>query len=268
VQAVTGRKEKTPNYKEIAAAQEQGLDVTKAIAYKAAALASLSGYAGFLGDTINGLMAREFKNQAQMYNNPLLSAASDFTRELGDLKEAMQNGDTPKVLDVINQVLQDHIQTYRIALQQFGEDTEKQIDRANKFRDIKVFKNLADMPVQDISADRPNPYLNADIKEFKQTDDMGRAIELLPNIIQKAMEDSRNSEGNLDVEKLRTKLKGLKANSFQIFPSPESNPPNAYLKYLQFLDRTQGHDAAQARLMEYMMQRAKNQAKSSAVPTL
>lgn len=67
------------------------------------------------------------------------------------------------------------------------------------------------------------------------------------------------------VEEFHKSLSSLKGNSYQTMPSPETSPEE-FKKFYSFLVRTQGADAANERVKDYVMQKHINRAKNSLIP--
>jgi len=133
--------------------------------------------------------------------------------------------------------------------------------RKEKFRDMRVFNELmGDARPGDVG--QANPFLKKEEKAFKHEQDLGKAADSLPGLIDKIVEQSGG-----DYEKLKKGLERLKANNYQIFPSLENVPQTAG-QFYEFLKRTQGQEAADARLEEFMVMREKNKVKASLVPSL
>jgi hypothetical protein len=262
VELITGRKEKTPKYAEIAALSEEGENTLLPITYKLAGLASLSGYAGIIGDLAKSTLDYAFKNKPQVYDNPLISGISSASQNVGDLYEALRNGDLDITGEFLSQFLEDSFQAYRLGLRATSEEKNKTLDKQNKFRDLKLWKTTHGKDVGNVTSDRANPFKDKDIKEFKKTDDLQEASALLPELVSKAME---KADG--DIEVLRRELAKIKQNNYQTMPSPESMP-KSFLGYLNYLRKTQGEEAANQRLTDYLLQNKKNKVKSSLVPNL
>lgn len=261
VEQVTGRKQKTPTVKEISTLAEEGKGVAAPVAYKLAALSSLSGYAGIMGDVIRSALDYSYgKTMPQMYDNPLLIGAKTIAQNSFDVLEAFQKGDLKAGADYLSQMLEDLFQAYRLAMPYISAETREDIERANKLRDQKVFKITHGYPVGSPFRDRPNPFIDKDIKEFKRTMDIGKAAKMMPDLIQSAIDDS---EGNYD--KLKSNLLKIKQNSYQTMPNPDRSPVT-FSEYYRFLVKTQGKEEADRRLQDYMKANAINRAKASFIP--
>lgn len=259
---LTGRKDKAPTYEELAKALEDDTNPTSAITYKLAALSSMSGYAGIVGDLTKSLMDKQFHNIPQTYNNPLIEGIANAGELSWDMIEALQQGDLNSYSDILSEILERYFQTYRLALANFSDEKKADISDANAKRDLKMFKNLNDYPVADVSGDRPNPFLRSETKKFKKTEDLNEAVELLPTIIQKEFE---RSQGNFGMFKRR--LEGLKQNSYPIMPNMDTDPEQ-FAKYVNYIRATQGDEAATELIVKYYKRNTINKAKSAMVPSL
>ena len=261
VEEVTRRKEKTPKFEELAQlAKDENGKLTEAVMYKLAGLASLSGYAGFYGDIAKGAMDVWFKNRPQGYNNPLIGAIETTWQNGTDLVEALRNGDWNAIPDALGQFMMDTTQGYRIAATIISDDKLNDVEKQNKLRDLKLWKTTHGMPVSEYTNDRPNPFMDKDIKEFKKTQDLNEAAGMLPDLIKKAFDKAAG-----DPEALKRELTKLKINSYQTMPSFENMQPE-FAKYLTWLQQTQGDEAATKTVQDYFTANALNKAKTEMIP--
>ena len=263
VEQVTGRKQRTATWNEVANSPEQ----MELLSYKLAALASLSGYAGVLGDATKTYFDWRNKNRVQTWNNPLADAMSTAWEDLGFLHEALQDGNMIDITDALHMVAQDYIQAYRVMLPHFSEEKQQELEMSNKRRDLKVFKSGFGYPVSPASTERPNPLVGQRARDFKRTEDVAEAARMLPDLWQEAIEDSKDANGNIQPEVLKNKLSALKRNSYQTVPSPTETPMQTG-QYLNWLSATQGKQTAEQRMVDYVRRNAINKAKSSLVPSL
>jgi hypothetical protein len=164
--------------------------------------------------------------------------------------------------DAISQFLEDSLQVYRLGLAHLSSEKKEDIEKNNKYRDLRMFKNLNNMPVSDITTDRPNPFMDKDIKDYKKTEDFGKVADLLPKLIEKAFD---NAAG--DPERLELEFKKIKQNNYQTMPSPE-HMPISFAKYLQYVADSQGADKATDLVMDYFRKNAINSIKSDLIPSL
>jgi hypothetical protein len=263
VAEVTGRKERTANWDEIANSKEQ----TGLIAYKLAALASLAGYSGMLGDLVKSGFDARYKNRVQSFSNPLVDAGGTILEDGKFLVQALQEGDMPAITDVLHLLASDFIQAYRVAIPHLSEEKQKELEDANNRRDLKVWKMGEGLPLADSTMTRPNPLINKDMRQFKETTDVAEAAGLLPTLIDKAIKKATDENGMVNPEILKAELSRYKRNSYQTVPSPERSPMAAG-QYMDWLSKTQGADVASRRIEDYVRRNAINRAKSSMVPSL
>lgn len=264
VQLATKRKEKTPKYEEIAALAKEGdaQHTLGAATYKLAALASYAGYAGIMGDVSKMALDKVYKNNIQSYNNPLIGGIQTVAQNAGDIVEAIQSGDLDITGAAISQFLEDSFQAYRLVLAHTSEEKQQKQEDTNKLRDLKVYKTTHGLPVGEVSADRANPFLDKDVKEFKKTGSLADAAQLLPKLLEDAM---KKADGNIDI--LKSELTKIKANNYQTMPSIEEHP-KMFMDYYNFLRDTQGEKAASERMSDYLLKNEINKTKSSLVPAI
>jgi hypothetical protein len=133
-------------------------------------------------------------------------------------------------------------------------------ERKKLFRDIRIFRELEG---ETVSADipSPNPFIDRDVKEFKRTADLGKAVDLAPSLIKKTIDKHID-----DPETLIKKFQGLKQIPTAYFPSPEDSPVK-FIKFLEFLQRRDGEEVAGKRLVQFLQEREINRAKRALVPS-
>lgn len=235
----------------------------KAFGYYGAALVSYSGYMGILGDLMKSVGDAAFKNRVHGFNYPLASLVQDTSEKTMHMASAIAGGEDPgKVLPAyLQDVFKNNTQVGRMAFNFFETEDEK-IDKATK-RSKRVFEQLSgyDVPNQTLTTGE-NPYLNLEDKEFKKSGDIKEAVELGKERMKDIIEENRG-----EPEKLKSKLRSLKANSLQTFPAPERQPLK-YSQFVKFQDRTVGKEETDRRKQRFFKQRAINQAKSGLVPSL
>jgi hypothetical protein len=260
---MSGRKGKTADWSELKAASEQGADVKPELFYKLVTLASAGAYAGMGSDAMKALMDTAYgKTKAQGPNIVWLEFAENVIQNVvSATKGAIDNGLTPELfVDVVSQALEDNIQAWRVGMAHLSGAKKEDIERANKMRDLRTFNRMEGNPITDLSIDFIKPMGNAKEKTFKRTDDLREAAELLPSLLQEAVEKAGN---NPDL--LRKELTSLKQNSYQTMPNPD-RMPTTFLRYLLHLKKSQGVEQARARLQDYIQQNAVNKAKAEMVP--
>ena len=262
VQAVSGRKERTPKVEELKEIAKSGNDVVMPITYKLAALASLSGYAGIAGDLTKMAMDKYYKNKVQLFNSPMLEIIAQASQTSGDIVEALIDGDTDITMDVITQMLEDTFQVYRIAQAQMSPEKKEELEKANKLRDLKLWKNTHGYKTSDTTSDRPNPFMNKDIRDFKGETDIDTVAKELPGLIDKAIAKGGDNPDIIDSE--LNKLRGSKYNTM---PSPQRTP-YSFQKYYEFLVETQGQEQADKVLEDYMEVNAIDKYKNKMIPSI
>jgi hypothetical protein len=257
------RKQKQATWEELAAAKSEGESVAPDVVYKLAALASASAYAGILGDLTKSVLDAGYgRSKPQTPNNVLIDAAGNIASTVvSGFKGAQDNGITPDLfIDIVAKAAEDNIQAYRVALAHMSGAKAEDIERANKLRDLRTYNLIADNPISDLTGDFITPLGKGDKKKFKQTKDIGEAAELVPQLIEDAI---KRAKGNPDL--LKKNLTALKQNSYQTMPNPETMP-TTFLRYITYLEKSQGSQAATARLQDYLERNAINKAKGSMIP--
>lgn len=251
---VSNRKSRLPTVSEIGASKQP----VKGTLYKLAGIASLSGFAGFYGDIARTVGDVNFGNRAQGLTNPLWNGMQDFAGIVSDFTMAVADGN---IEDAVTQIfpvlLQTYVQDARL-LMAHADDAE--MNRRDSFRDVRMFNALNEGSVTRAIADQPNPFTNVGLRKFKKTSDLSEAAELLPGLLEGAVGRSGG-----DPEKIDQEFGKLKANSYQTMPSPQRRPLE-FARYMEYLTKTQGPEAAAERFVDYQKQNAINQAKTAMVP--
>lgn len=229
---------------------------------KAIGLGQLASYAGIISDGAKAAM-QMYQGKELRYNQPLSMPLYTLVTDtiMGNLKDAaaaLQEGQDPfEVMGLLaTTIAGQSVQTMRYLDANVLNPEEAK--RKEKFRDVSVFQQMEGQRAG--PAIKSNPYMGIEEKKFKRTGDIEEAMKMLPGLIQEAIKKS-----NGDPYELQRQLKGLKNNSYQTMPSFETVPAS-FLKYINRLKATQGEEAAQERLADYLRQKAVNQAKASAVP--
>lgn len=257
---LNNKRTNVPSFAEILAAPDDSQRLP-AVAYNYAAAAAYAGYAGLIGDLAKSALDVGHKNRPQGFNYPLTELAGDAVAHVSAAISAIESGeDILKVMPELSKNLfAKNIQVGRLAYNWLGDDVKREDKEAR--RDLRVFKQLSgeELPSQIIP--RPD-YEDLDTKRFKQTPDLGEAIEMLPELMSKAIEKSNGSP-----ERLKQELRKMKANSYQTMPNPESMPLS-FAQYVTYLQKTKGADQASEALVNYFQRNAINKVKSSLVPSL
>lgn len=253
---LTNRKAQDPTITEALEAK-----TPHALASELATVMQLGSFMGIVGDGMKAISDFSHgKTPRNIVSFPTASFVADTGERTMQMIEAIQNGEN--AFDVITQysidLMTKNVQAARmIANHTLNEDN---VERSDKFRDMRVFSELEGKPARAIAT--TNPYMNYSARQFKQTSDVNEAASMLPELVQ-----SVQQQHGQDYEELATNLRRLKSNSYQTFPSPERQPA-AFQRYYKYLVATQGKDEADKRLQDYMHQQALNQIKSSMIPSL
>jgi hypothetical protein len=231
------------------------------------ALMQLAAYGGLVSDVMKASTDLYGGHVPRGISFPLMDfLGTTVAKGTADYATALNAGEDPFTATkaFVEHLLTRSIQSVRLA----SNLTWRKDDQARKekFRDIRIFKELEGDPAMSIPPST-NPFLDLDIKEFKRSENFQEAAEMVPGLVKKKIEQARLPSGELDVEEVRRGLRGLRQNSFQTIPNPEDNPREAF-RYLEFLKETQGEEAASERLRDFMRQRELNKAKSKLVPSL
>jgi hypothetical protein len=251
---VTGRKQKTPEWKEL-----KDKPSKMAFAYKAAGLISAAGHMGILGDMLKGGMDVMYgKTRPQVVNNILLEGAESLATTTVNFAGAlMEDGPSDELfINYAHQLLMDNLQNYRLLASHLGAETPEDIEKANKFRDLRVFNMLEGNKITDLRTIFTEDFTDLPMKKYKKAKTVEEAAEILPELIDKAIKKANNNP-----EKLKKELTKIKRNSYQTMPNPE-RMPDSFARYLLFLDNTQGKEKANERLLDYITRNEVNRVKS------
>lgn len=257
---LTGKREKTPKVKEMLAGAKAGHNQFGPVAYKLAALASMSGYMGWATDILRTGLDFKYKNRSQGYENPFLIGIKNLVDNARDIAEAIDAGEEDFLVDALTNLLEDFSQAARLILPLLSEDRAEAVERSNRYRDLKAWKITHDKELGSYSENTANPLLNRDVKKFKRTSDLEEAMSLRGTLIKKAFE-----KGGKDPEKIYKELDKLRRNSYQTMPSPWENERD-FIEYYSFLKRTKSPEEVKAIVVDYFKQNALNEAKSDLIP--
>lgn len=254
---LTGRKPQEADIKESLAFA----DKPQALVSELATLMQLGSFAGIVSDGIkltNDLVLKG-KTPRNIVSFPAATSLVDLQDRVADASQAIQQGENPwntfKLLAL--DLMTHNVQAARIAGNYtFNKDD---VNRSDKFRDLRVFKELSGEPVAEIDS-TANRYLGQDSRKFKQTGDVKEAASMMPLLLEEFSQKYKDNP-----EKAQQFLKSLKANNFQVVPNPE-NMPIEFVSYYNFLVNTQGVDKARKRILEYFRQNEVNKVKASMVP--
>jgi hypothetical protein len=264
-----GKKGQIPSLGEIAAS-EKGLEGNGSLLmYNAIAGMQYAGFGGLFSQVAKYPFDLAYKNNPQGLTFPLDEISTDMVKTIGEVTTAMANDPNVNYVDLAAAVgqhlLGSNIKLASIALNQgmnngliTGLPAEKKT-LADKLGELRRFDMVTGLPYNEVDAGS-NPYMNIEQKKFKMEQDPAKAVQMLPGLISNIMERYHD---NPDV--MMTKIKALKQNSYETFPSME-NAPLSFYKYLGYLQREEGPEKAQEALMDFMRHKTINEVKGSVVP--
>ena len=281
----SGKESPIPSLADIAASSKGIEGNIPAVAYNWMSAAGYGGLGGLISLAAKYPFDIAYRNLPQGAIFPLDEVTTQYTRTAMNVADALAHDPTANVLQIASRAMSDMIvhnsQLGRVAMNQLinagvvNENMDKSMPKfarreleqyafekkqSDAMGQLKRFKQVEGVPVNPSTDVQSNPYLNLEQKRFKQTQDVGEAASIMPDIIRKYIQEYSN---NPDV--LLSKIEGLKANPYDVFPSLESSPL-VFSKYLRFLQREHGQQAASKMLMDYMTRNTINQIKSSIVP--
>jgi len=257
-QLITSKKSQDANWDEIAAAGGEGL------AYRMMADAAFAGYSGLYADVIKQAFDLGKGNQAQGFRFPLIGAVTTTADRFRQLAVALDQGENPlEMVGVFaNTFAKDNVQMYRALMHWVSEDEAKATQRANAYRDLKVFRDQAGYPTPGTDAGLANPFLNPLKQKYQHSEDPTEIASIAPRLVQQAMDRAGN-----DPEQLKTLLTNYRAPSRDMLPSMTTHM-DQLSKYLQWLGQTQGPESQQAAIADYQKKQMLDSVKSGLIPRL
>lgn len=252
---MSGKKPNDPTLKET-------IEYGGALNYAAelATLMQMGSFAGLVGDAMKLTSDKLItgKTPRNIVSFPAATLSADLVEKTGDMLEALRQGED--AWPVFKQYAMDTMVANVQAARMVANHTIKagDIERSDKFRDMRVFNQLEGKPASNIP--QVNRYLGIGSKQFKQERDLEKAVGQSRELVRKAL-----SSGN--VEQMRRTLKGLKGNNYSTVPDPTTRPQE-FQRYYQFIVRTQGQQAANELLRDYFTMKAVNRAKSQLIPSI
>ena len=266
---IQGKKNPIPSLSEISDSDRGLSGNVPLVAYNVIAAMQYAGFGGLLSQVVKVPFDTAYKNPSSGATFPMDEVAGDVFETAHQIAEALANDPNANFVDLAAHgamhVLSNNFQLGRIAMNQginsglvTGSVAEKKM-LADKLGQLRRFDMVEGLPYSDIDSSS-NPYMNMEQKEFKLEQDPAKAIQQLPSMINNII---KTYGSNPDV--MMQKLKALKQNSYETFPSME-NTPLSFFKYLGYLQREEGPEAAQNELQDYLKHKLVNQVKSSVVP--
>jgi len=268
-QDIQGKKSTIPSLSEIANS-DRGVEGNKGlVAYNMIAAMQFAGFGGLLSQLAKYPFDAAYKNAPQGATFPMDEVASDLATTLHQVSTAIANDPNVNWVDlakaVTMHVMSTNFQLSRIAINQginngliTGLPAEKK-ELSDKMGQLRRFDMVEGLPYNEID-EASNPYMNLEQKKFKMEQDPQKAMQQLPSLVQNIMDTYK---ANPDV--MMSKLKSLKENSYSTFPSMEQMPLS-FMKYIGYLQREEGAEAAQKELQDYMKHKMVNEAKASVIP--
>lgn len=265
-----GKHGNVPDLTEIASS-EKGLEGNKLLlGYNLISAAQYAGFGGMLSSFAKWPMDVLYKNNPQGSVFPLDEIASDMKDTLGKFTSAYNNDPNFNLahasMELITHIFMTDIQLSRVVINQGinnGMITGSVADRkqlSDKLSKLRRFDMVSGLPYDDQTPSNANEFMNLEQKKFKREQDLGKAMDMLPGLI-----DNIVSTYGKDPDIMMAKLKALKENQYETFPSIE-NMPIEYMKYLAYLQKMEGPEKAQAELQDYMKHKTINEVKAGIVP--
>jgi hypothetical protein len=267
---ISGKHSPIPSLQEIAASDRQFKGNAGPLAYNMISALQYAGFGGVFSQIAKWPFDVAYKNIPQAAAFPLDEEITDIGGTISNVASALANDPNINYVDLAKNVMA-HVLTsdFRLAREGYnqlinngmitGTLAEKKA-LSDKMSQLRRFEQVEGLPFNAQDASNANPYMNLEQKKFKLEQDPQKAVAMLPGLISNIIEHYSKTP---DV--MMGKLKALKENSYSTFPSMEEMPLS-FFKYIGYLNRTEGPEAAQAQLMDYMKHKVINEAKSSVVP--
>lgn len=243
----SGKKDHSPDFDELEAADAS----TEHYVAKYINLLQMGSFAGIAGDMAKiGVDLYQGKSPRGWTIPAVNFLTEGISDSIQNFASGVRGGTDP--LDALGAVMLDLVKTQsqaaRIALNAYDKDA---VDRGNKFRDIRVWREITDRDTSGRVFEN-NPAEQMIEREFKQSSDPAESKRLLQEILASYKERFAN-----DPKGLAKALQSLKRNSYQTVPKDEPDRS----EYLKFLKETQGEEAAIDRIKDKERQDKLNKAK-------
>lgn len=275
---MSGKPGQIPSLAEIASSSRGVEGNLPALAYNWIAAAGYGGLGGIVSLAAKYPFDIAYRNNLQGAVFPLDEVVTAYSEVAKNVADALINDPTANPLKITSRAFTDIItkntQIGRVALNQLinaGVINEEsnipelrelafEKGQSEKLGQLKRFKQVEGLPVNPATDVQGNPYLGIEGKEFKHTQDFEQAVKASRKVVSDLFEKYGNSP-----EILMSKLEGLKANPYTVFPSIE-NSPMMFSKYLKFLENRYGEAETNKILADYMKRKAINEAKGGLIP--
>lgn len=267
---IQGKHGQIPSLDEIVSSEGGLANHKSLVAYNMIAGAQYAGFAGLLSQMAKYPFDFAYKNNPQGATFPIDEIATDMAKTLGQVSSAIANDKNINWAElashVAGHVLSTDVQLSRVGINQAinnglitGTVADKKL-LSDKMGKLRRFEEIEGLPYEDQGPEAANPYMDLEIKKFRQTQDMGEAVKMLPQLITNIMTEYKNKP---DV--MMEKIKALKEHSYNTMPSLE-NMPLSFMKYTAYLSKEEGSEKAQEAVMDYLKHKAIGEAKASVIP--
>jgi hypothetical protein len=266
---ISGKKSTIPSLEEIGAS-DRGFEGNKgAVVYNMIAAMQYAGFAGLFSQIAKYPFDAAYKNNPQGATFPLDEILTDTAKTGYQVATAIANDPNINWVDMAKAVgTHLMVSNFRLGREAYnqainagaitGLPAEKK-ELSDKMGQLRRFDMVEGLPYNEID-EASNPYMNVEQKSFKMEQDPQKAMQQLPSLVQNIMETYHDKP---DV--MMSKLKSLKENQYSTFPSME-NMPLSFMKYVGYLQRMEGPEAAQQELQDFMKHKVVNEAKASVIP--
>ncbi len=267
---ISGKHSPIPSLQEIAASDRSYKGNAGPLAYNMISALQYAGFGGVFSQIAKWPFDVAYKNIPQAAAFPLDEEITDIGGTISNVASALANDPNINYVDLAKNVMA-HVLTsdFRLAREGYnqlinngmitGTLAEKKA-LSDKMGQLRRFEQVEGLPFNAQDASNANPYMNLEQKKFKMEQDPQKAMAMLPGLINNIV---TTYHSNPDV--MMSKLKALKENAYETFPSMEQMPLQMF-KYIGYLQREEGPEMAQKELMDYMKHKVINEAKSSVVP--
>jgi hypothetical protein len=252
-EVINNRKDKAPTIAEL----QEKPQLSGAI-YKLAGIVEAAGHTGIIGTALKGILDRTYaKTRPQQIQDVFVQLSSNLAGAVAVASKAIAEG--KPVLETLGeaglQMLEENVQAYRIIANHINSDENAELDAK---RDLRTYKLLHDKNVADLSGSFNKPLGEGKLREFKKTDDLEKARELLPELI-----DEEKKRANGDISEFEKGLNKIKNIANPTMPTPTKGQGEIdFANFYQWLVKTQGKEEADKRVKEWARQKLINQAKT------
>lgn len=277
---LAGKKGAIPYFNEIEKSSRGYAGNIPAVAYNWMAMASFAGFAGILSNVAKYPFDFAYRNAPQGATFPLDEVVTNVAKTASGIADALATDPFFDITKVgpraLIDLVKENVQLGRVGINQaidagliggkngiggdIGQELAYKKRLSDKEGDLRRYKMVEGLPFEKQGGMNETPYLNLEQRGYKLDENVNTAIQRLPSLVQRIIETYHRQP-----EVMLSKLKALKANDYATMPSLDDTPL-AFTRYVGFLNRTEGPEAARDRVMDYLRHKAINEAKSSLVP--